>query len=653
MTYSIAENNEVLAQISDDVWLPGWSPAPGRIARARMQTDRHRAIIQEFRVEELLPAMTTYECIRTAAALDPSKPAIVQLMSADLEEPPRELSYSRLVALLEKAANLFSELSEGEDVAVGLMLPMVPEALIATWAAQTAGVACPINPYLEVDAVTGILNAARATVLVTGTSVFGPGCWDKLDEIRARVPTLNRVLMVDCNSDDNEFMQEVESREAGRLIFEMSTDPDRDIMYLPTGGTTGAPKLVRMTHRGQLLNSWSCGAVMGSEPEGVVGHAMPNFHVGGLNVVALRAIIYSQTLLTLTVDGFRNPGVVKGFWDIAKHYRMTSVLATPTTASAILAVTDSDSEGHCIHTFNSGASTVPVELMRSFHRRFGIWLREVWGMSEIHGVVTANRPTGKEPLVGSVGRLLPYHVVTAVEVDEDNNFVRECARGERGVLVVDGPGVVPGYVDSALDREFFVGSVPGGRRLANTGDLGMVDEDGNAWIFGRAKDVIIRGGHNIDPKLVEEVLAAHPDVLNAAAIGQPCPSKGELPVAYVELKAGSTTTVDELLQLCRQKVQERAAIPVEIIQLTQMPLTAVGKVNKPALRVDAMCRVSEAVAKSVIGVLGEVTVRVDEAGARPKVCVEIQLKDSCPAFLESKLHNVFEGFSYDSAITIL
>lgn len=647
------------ARVTSGVWLPGGSPEPGKIARAKMQTDDDRRAIQAYQPSDLLPAQTTFECILAAAALDPSKVAIAQLLSADIDIAPREITYKRLVELIEKSANLFNELSQGEPVVVGLMLPMIPEALVGTWAAQTAGIACPINPYLETDVVISILRASRATVLITGTSEFGPGCWNKLEDIRNSVPTLRKVLLVDSNDENNEYMKAIEASEGGRLVFDPVKDPDTDVMYLPTGGTTGAPKLVRMSHKGQLLNAWSVGAVMGSEQEGVVGHAMPNFHVGGLIVVALRAIIYGQTLLTLTTEGFRNPSVIKNFWNIAKRHKLTSVLATPTTASAILAIPDSNSEGHSIHTFNSGASTVPVELMRSFHRRFGVWLREVWGMSEIHGVVTANRPDGKEPVVGSVGCFLPYHSVKAIEVGDRNNFIRECAPGERGVLAISGPGIVSGYVDSSLDPEFFVKAAPGDQRLANTGDLGAVDSDGSVWIYGRAKDIIIRGGHNIDPKLVEEVLASHPDVLCAAAVGRPDPTKGEMPIAYVEVKQGCSVTTENLMQLCRDKVQERAAVPVEIILLDKLPLTAVGKIDKPLLRKDAMRRVSESIAAKIIGVSGMVSVTLEECGKRPRVCIDVQLKENCLSLkeggrshFEAALKMEFDNFSHDTTIVL-
>lgn len=634
------------------VWLPGAEPRPGKLARACIRSQHDVIEIEKFAPDELLPGATIYDCIKAAALADLSKPALIQLVSADLAMQPSVITYANLVQSIEQAANLFSSISENEHPSVTIILPMLQEALIATWAGATAGIACPLNPYLEFGIVTSIMNAARATVLVTTNSKYGPGIWDKVGDIRRQVPTLRRVFIVDSDDSTNDFMTAVEAAPAGRLIFQPATDPHTEAIYLPTGGTTAAPKLVRMTHRGLLLNAWITGAMSGSAPDGVVGHAMPNFHIGGLGVLALRTILFGQTLLTLTKDGFRNQEVVKGFWDIARHYRMTSVLATPTTASAMLAAANTTSEGHCIQTFNCGASTVPVELMRGFHERFGIWLQEFWGMSEIHGIVTAHPNTGEEPVIGSVGCPLPYHPLRAIEVDASNRFVRECAPGERGVLTVTGPGVTEGYVDSRLDAEFFVSGTPDGKKWANTGDLGCVNADGYAWIFGRSKDLIIRGGHNIDPKLVEEVLACHPAVLLSAAIGRPDSSKGELPIAYVQLKSGSQADSAELLQFCREHIQERAATPVEIIIIPEIPLTAVGKISKPALRIDAMHKLSRILASEVVGEHGSVDVTIDESGLRPKVVLHVKLTSADPSVVEGSLKEVFRRYEFTTSIRV-
>jgi fatty-acyl-CoA synthase len=622
------------------------------VARARI---RHAADIGQINAvspDDVLPGPTIYECIRAAAGADPAKPAIIHLLSADPQTVPRTLSYAELIDAIERAASLFHESSGNDRSSVGIILPMVPEALIAAWAAATAGIASPINPYLEPEHIVSLLNASRATVLVTGCAKHGRGAWDRIDHIVDRVPTLKRVLVVDSGDPSVDFAAAVTARPPG-LTFSPEREPHSESTYLPTGGTTAAPKLVRMTHRGQLLMAWLIGAHAGSALDDVIGHAMPNFHVGGANLLTLRSVLYGQTVVTLTTGGFRNADIVRGFWDIVRKYRVTSLIATPATAAAILAQTDASSTGHGIRIFNCGGSTIPVEVLRGFHGRFGVWLREIWGMSEFHGMVSIHPDIGVEPVIGSVGQAAPWHKIKVIDVDAENRFVRECAPGERGTLIASGAALAPGYVDERFNAAFFVTGMPDDARWANTGDLGAMDENGNVWIFGRAKDVIIRGGHNIDPKLIEDVLIRHPAVQIAAAIGQPDAAKGEMPIAYVQLKPGSTTSVEELLELCREQVQERAAVPVQILITEQIPLTAVGKVNKPALRADAMLRVAREQAATVIGNSGTFDVSMDESGVRPRVKLVIRFTIADISALRKQLEAALGRYEFETIISVM
>jgi fatty-acyl-CoA synthase len=633
-------------------WLPEGEPAPGRLARASIRRAADIETIAAVAPGDVLPGPTIYECIRSAARADPAKSAIIHLLSADAHSAPRTLSYAGLIDAIERAASLFHESSGNERISVGIVLPMVPEALIAAWAASTAGIASPINPFLEPEHIVSLLNASRATVLVMGCAKHGRGAWDRMAQIVDRVPTLRRVLVVDSDDPAVDFAAAVAARPPG-LSFSPEREPHRESTYLPTGGTTAAPKLVRMTHRGQLLMAWLIGAHAGSAPDDVIGHAMPNFHVGGANLLTLRSVLYGQSIVTLTTGGFRNADIVRGFWDIVRQYRVTSLIATPATAAAILAQTDADSTGHGIRIFNCGGSTIPVDVLRGFHRRFGVWLREIWGMSEFHGMVSIHPDIDVEPVVGSVGRAAPWHKIKVIEVDAENRFIRECAPGERGVLVASGAALAPGYVDQRFNAAFFVTGMPDHARWANTGDLGTMDEHGNVWIFGRAKDVIIRGGHNIDPKLIEDVLIRHPAVQIAAAIGRPDAAKGEMPIAYVQLKPGATASVEELLELCREQVQERAAVPVQILITPQIPLTAVGKINKPALRADAMLRVAREQAAIVIGNAGTFDVTVDESGVRSRVKLDIRTTIAEVTGLREQLGAAFGRYEFETMISVV
>jgi fatty-acyl-CoA synthase len=164
----------------------------------------------------------------------------------------------------------------------------------------------------------------------------------------------------------------------------------------------------------------------------------------------------------------------------------------------------------------------------------------------------------------------------------------EAAPGAEGVLAISGPCVTPGYLDSTRNSELFFDSPPSAERWLNSGDLCMIDAEGYVWHRGRTKDLIIRGGHNIDPLPIETALLEHPAVLHAAAIGEPDRDKGEMPIAYVQLRPGMSVNESELLDHCRNEITERAATPRTVRIIEAMPLTAVGKIFKPDLRLDAI-----------------------------------------------------------------
>jgi len=200
-----------------------------------------------------------------------------------------------------------------------------------------------------------------------------------------------------------------------------------------------------------------------------------------------------------------------------------------------------------------------------------------------------------------VGQRLPYQRVKVLRVDDAGDW-HDVPAGEVGVLAIGGPTVFPGYVTGhSTDGEGHSHVLDGLGTLRdgwlNTGDLARVDADGFIYLTGRAKDLIIRGGHNIDPSVIEDALLSHPAVHAAAAVGRPDPHAGEVPVAYVALAPGATADVRELRSWAAERIGERAAVPKEVVVLEALPLTPVGKPHKVPLRADATRRaVTEALA---------------------------------------------------------
>lgn len=234
----------------------------------------------------------------------------------------------------------------------------------------------------------------------------------------------------------------------------------------------------------------------------------------------------------------------------------------------------------------TGGSPLPTELADAFERVVKKPVRNILGMTECAGVVTIE-PFHGPRVPGSTGLALPFTEVRAFPMAPEIDFTAPCPPGETGVIALRGPNVSPGYSEKSRNA----GTFESGWLIS--GDLGHVDAEGRIFVTGRAKDVIIRGAHNIDPAIIEDALLLHPDVAIAAAIGQPDSYAGELPVAYVTLKAGAAVDAEALLAFVAPRVGEPAARPKSVSILPEMPVTPIGKIYKPALRALATRRAIE------------------------------------------------------------
>jgi fatty-acyl-CoA synthase len=314
----------------------------------------------------------------------------------------------------------------------------------------------------------------------------------------------------------------------------------------------------------------------------VVLCGLPLFHVNAVLVTGLLPFSRGAHVLLATPHGYRSPDVVKRFWEIVAHHRVTFFSGVPTLYASLL---QTPNDGHDVSSLKfalCGAAPMPTRVFRSFEERFGVKILEGYGLTEATCVSSVN-PVRGERRVGSIGLRLPGQAMKTVILDADGRYVRDAADGEVGAVVVSGLNVFAGYLDPSQNERLFV-DCHDDRRWLDTGDLGRRDADGYFWLTGRRKELIIRGGHNLDPAAIEEPLHRHPSVALAAAVARPDAHAGEVPVAYVELRSGANVTEDELLQFLQREITERAAVPKHVRVLKAMPLTPVGKIAKVALK---------------------------------------------------------------------
>jgi fatty-acyl-CoA synthase len=306
------------------------------------------------------------------------------------------------------------------------------------------------------------------------------------------------------------------------------------------------------------------------------------FHVNAVLVTGLLPLSRGAHVLIGTPQGWRGEGVIARFWEMVERHRINFFSGVPTVYAALL---QQPVAGHDIASLEyglCGAAPMPPELMRGFQERTGLRILEGYGLTEGTCASSVNPPRG-ERRAGSIGLRLPLQSMKAVVLDDAGRFERDCAVDEVGVLVIRGPNVFAGYRLAEHDRGLWITDGDGDRWL-NTGDLGRQDADGHFHLTGRKKELIIRGGHNIDPAVIEQSLYEHPAVQLAAAIGRPDAHAGEVPVAYVQLKPGAEVGAEALLAFARERIGERAAVPKAIRIIAAMPVTGVGKIFKPALK---------------------------------------------------------------------
>jgi acyl-CoA synthetase (AMP-forming)/AMP-acid ligase II len=335
-----------------------------------------------------------------------------------------------------------------------------------------------------------------------------------------------------------------------------------------------------------IYNGWIGHRLLFSEDD-VVICPLPLFHVFACHVILMAMVASGAHVVFPTPQGYRGEGVFDNFWKLVERWKVTFIITVP-TAMAALMQRKVDADVSTVKTAFSGSSPLPVELFKRFERETNVTVVEGYGLTEATCLVSCN-PVAGEKKIGSVG--IPFmHTEVKILMGKGEGLV-ECAPGEVGEICVASPGVFDGstYTEADKNHDLFHHD-----RFLRTGDLGRVDEDGYLWITGRAKDLIIRGGHNIDPAVIEEALAGHPAVAMAGAIGQPDSFAGELPCAYVELVEGAQATPAELIEHCKAHVTERAALPKHIEILPELPKTAVGKVFKPDLRKRAITRIYDA-----------------------------------------------------------
>ena len=477
--------------------------------------------------------------LRQAAADHADRPAV--RMDAEV------LTYADLWDAAARVAGLLATLGVEPGDRVGIMLPNVPAFPIAYYGTLAAGgVVVPMNPLLKSREVAYYLGDSGAKVLFAWHAAAGEAAKGAADT-GTRVIEVNNPLLALAGPDP--------------VPSTADRGDDDDAVILYTSGTTGRPKGAELTHANLTRNAeLTATTLLKSSTGDVVMGCLPLFHVFGLTC-GLNATVTAGSTLTL-LPRF-DPGKAL---EIIQRDRVTIFEGVPTMYAAMLHHTGERPDVSSLRLCVSGGAAMPVEVLRGFEDAFGCIILEGYGLSETSPVASFNHPD-KVRKPGSIGT--PIAGVEMRLIDADGADVPP---GEVGEIAIRGHNVMKGYwgrpdaTAEAIQDGWF-----------RTGDLAKVDEDGYYYIVDRKKDLIIRGGYNVYPREIEEVLYEHPDVAEVAVIGIPHPELGEDVGAAVKLKPGGTATPADLRAFARERVAAYK-YPRHIWIVDDLPKGPTGKI---------------------------------------------------------------------------
>jgi len=442
------------------------------------------------------------------------------------------------------AAFAAAGLRRGDVLAI--MLPNRVELITSMFAAWRLGAAVtPINPALTAQEARYQIDDAGATLVVADDAAAA-----------ALRPGPGRVIALEAVCDPPP------SAAPPPLV----ADQDALALLIYTSGTTGRPKGVMLDHANvgataRIIIDWF---EMTGDTRSLL--VLPLFHVNGIMVSVVSPLLAGGS--AFVAERFH----ADSFWATVEKVRPSFFSAVPTIYAMLTSRPGPPPDTRGLSFVICGAAPMPRQLIGEFEQRFGVPVVEGYGLSECTVCCTANPLHGLRK-AGSVG--LPLPGIDVGVVDGSDTLL---PAGQAGEVVVRGPNVMRGYLGRPEES---AQTLRGG--WLHTGDVGRFDDDGYLTLVDRVKDLIIRGGENIYPKEIEDVLYAHPAVLEAAVVGQPDRVFGEQPVAFVALRDGFDVVPEDLIEHCRRSLA-RYKVPREVRIEATLPKNPVGKIAKPVLR---------------------------------------------------------------------
>lgn len=501
--------------------------------------------------------MNVYQLLERAARENPAKEAVY--------DRTRRITYLELLKESDVLAAALDTIGIQKGDRIGVCLPNWHEVVKIYFAAARIGaILVPFNPKYRLQEVQHIIRDSKLKIIMVSEE------FDRLIGIDSITPLVGQIVSVRFEREGTVSFNNLIQSEEGHVVPTVEIDPDQDTFcILYTSGTTGFPKGAMLSHRGMVWSGTSIATSIQSNQDDVYLVLVPLFHIFGMGINLFSAISTQSKVVLL--DEYK----AKVALELIQQEKVTVHHAVPTMY--ILELNHPEFFSFDLSTLRVGVvggASCPAETIRAIKDKMRMNICNSYGMTEIGSLtITAYEETEKN-LLETIGKVVP-----GAEIKIANDLREMVPFGNVGEITCRSIGVMRGYYNNpeqtskVFDRDGWF----------YTGDLGMMDEDGYIHFIGRKKEMIIRGGYNIYPREIEEILYKHPKVMQAAVIGLPDEVMGEIVYAIIKLKTNAEISGEEIISYIKQHLAEYKA-PSQVLFMDTLPLNASGKIQKVKLR---------------------------------------------------------------------
>jgi fatty-acyl-CoA synthase len=529
-----------------------------------------------------------YAVVQFMAEKYGQKTALKYLPNGLTNDIPVEISHADLLEKSTQTANLLHDLGVGKDDTVAIISPDIIETMYSLLGAETAGIALPVQPYIEPEQMVEVINKLKAKVLIVFGFHSGFDTWRKFQLIKPQLTSVEHFVVINTQATSTnteldfkwlDFHTEIDKQPADKLKSDRVISPSDIALYANTSGTTGTPKTVKRTHGNQVFFIWSQISSLGIEENECTIHGFPLCDRDLIFLAHMSAFAKGGTTIILGPRGFTDPNVINHYWNIVNKYQATSLLGSPIIIQQLLnSASIEGKEFKSVKSMIYSGQRLSPALYKKFKEKTNIKLLQTFAMAESTFIGTHYLNDTDE--IDCIGLRNAYIELKVVNVDSEGQYINDCNDGETGVLFMRGPNVSK-YLDEKLNDQRWTND-----GWLNTGDLVKKGSAGKFHYIGRSLNQVRINGTYINPEIIENELNKNSTITESIVVNMPHHEFNEIPAVYVSMQ--NNNQQEETKSFIHQFMGENYSVPSEVVFQSDLKKATSGKIDRVSIACDAI-----------------------------------------------------------------